>query len=174
MIGCLDGGLTGRRVVVLGAGEAAEGVLKALQARGASDVTLVNRRVSRTATLAHAFGATPRSWEDLPALAVEADLLAVATSSSQPVVSATELEHAIAQRNGRELLVMDLAVPRNVEPAARRVPGVRLFDLDDLQHLCCPAADAPAEALADAEGCSRRRSGFGADASGSPVCPSSR
>ncbi len=46
---------------------------------------------------------------------------------------------------------MDLAVPRNVEPAARRVPGVRLFDLDDLQQLCCPAADAPAEALADAE-----------------------
>jgi glutamyl-tRNA reductase len=151
MITHLGGDLTGRQVVVLGAGEAAEGVLRALQARGAPAVVLVNRRASRTATLAHAFGASPRSWEDLPALVIEADLLTVATSSSHPVVSAAELELAMGERNGRELLVMDLAVPRNVEPAARRVPGVRLFDLDDLQHLCCPAADAPAEALADAE-----------------------
>jgi glutamyl-tRNA reductase len=45
---------------------------------------------------------------------------------------------------------MDLAVPRNVEPAARGVVGIRLFDLDDLQRLCCPAAEAPAEALAEA------------------------
>jgi glutamyl-tRNA reductase len=126
-------------------------VLRELQARGAPDVALVNRRASRTATLATAFGAAPRAWEDLSTLAAEADLLTVATSSSRPVVSAAELEHATAKRNGRELLVMDLAVPRNVEPAARFVPGVRLFDLDDLQRLCCPAADAPAEALAEAE-----------------------
>jgi len=147
---CLGGDLNDRRVVVLGAGEAAEGVLKALQARGATGVTLVNRRASRGVTLAHAFGATSRSWEDLPALTVEADLLTVATSSSRPVVSSAELEQAVARRDGRELLVMDLAVPRNVEPAARHIPGVRLFDLDDLQRLCCPAAEAPAEALADA------------------------
>jgi glutamyl-tRNA reductase len=147
---CLGGDLNDRRVVVLGAGEAAEGVLKALQARGATRVTLVNRRASRGVTLAQAFGATSRSWEDLPALTVEADLLTVATSSSHPVVSSAELERALACRDGRELLVMDLAVPRNVEPAARHIPGVRLFDLDDLQRLCCPAAEAPAEALADA------------------------
>ena len=151
MASCLGGDLTQRRVVVLGAGEAAEGVLRSLQVRGAAGVTLVNRRASRCATLAHAWGATPRSWEDLPALVAEADLLTVATSSSHPVVSTADLERAVAHRDGRELLVMDLAVPRNVEPAARHISGVRLFDLDDLQRLCCPAAEAPAEALADAE-----------------------
>jgi glutamyl-tRNA reductase len=151
MASCLGGDLSNRHVVVLGAGEAAEGMLRALQARRTAAVTLVNRRVSRGATLAHAFGATSRSWEDLPSLIVEADLLAVATSSSRPVVLRAELEQAVARRDGRELLVLDLAVPRNVEPAAREIQRLRLFDLDDLQRLCCPAAEAPAEALADAE-----------------------
>jgi glutamyl-tRNA reductase len=151
MVSCLGGDLNGRRVVVLGAGEAAEGVLRSLQERGAPSVTLVNRRASRAATLASAWGAIPHPWEDLSELTTEADLLAVATSSSWPVVSASELELAVTRRNGRQLLVLDLAVPRNVEPAARRIPGIRLFDLDDLQRLCCPAAEAPAEALADAE-----------------------
>jgi glutamyl-tRNA reductase len=54
-------------------------------------------------------------------------------------------------REGRELLVMDLAVPRNVEPAARQIAGITLFDLDDLQRLKCPASDTPSIALADAE-----------------------
>ena len=151
MASCLGGDLNGRKVVVLGGGEAAEGVLRALQARDATGVTLVNRRASRGETLAHAFGAVSRSWDDLPALMADADLLTVATSSSRPVVSVAELEQTMSRREGRRLLVMDLAVPRNVEPAARHVPGIRLFDLDDLQRLCCPAAEAPAEALADAE-----------------------
>ncbi len=151
MATCWGGEFVRCRVVVVGAGEAAEGVLRSLHARGVSGVSLVNRHVARAMMLAHAWSATPRPWEDLPALTVEADLLIVATSSSRPVVSAAELERAVAQRNGRQLLVMDLAVPRNVEPVARHVSGVQLFDLDDLQRLCCPAAEAPGDALAEAE-----------------------
>ena len=49
------------------------------------------------------------------------------------------------------MVAIDLSVPRNVEPAARQLPGIQLFDLDDLQRLCCPAAAAPAAALQDAE-----------------------
>jgi glutamyl-tRNA reductase len=75
----------------------------------------------------------------------------VATAASRPVVSAGELAAAVAGRNYGELLTMDLSVPRNVQPEARSLPGVRLFDLDDLQRLCCPAAGAPAVALDDAE-----------------------
>jgi glutamyl-tRNA reductase len=56
-----------------------------------------------------------------------------------------------ATRGNGELFVMDLAVPRNVEPAARSVPGVQLFDLDDLQRLCCPAAGTASAALDEAE-----------------------
>ncbi|MEO7986676.1 MAG: glutamyl-tRNA reductase [Gemmatimonadales bacterium] len=155
MAECWAGGaLADARVVVLGAGEAAEGVLRALHARGATRVDLVNRHLARAATLAAAWNATPRGWDELPELAAEADLLAVATSSSRPVLSTLELEAAMARRAGRAvraLIVVDLSVPRNVEPAARQIAGIRLFDLDDLQRLCCPAAEAPSAALAEAE-----------------------
>jgi glutamyl-tRNA reductase len=75
----------------------------------------------------------------------------VATASSRPVVRAAQLKAALESRQGRPLLVVDLAVPRNVEPEARQLTGVQLLDLDDLQRLCCPAAGKPSEALADAE-----------------------
>lgn len=151
MASSCGGELDGHRILVLGAGEAAEGVLKSLHARGASNVDLVNRHHDRAATLAHSWNASVRAWDELPALAAEADILMVATSSSRPVVSAMELRQAMQAREGRELLVMDLAVPRNVEPAARQIAGITLFDLDDLQRLKCPASDTPSIALADAE-----------------------
>ena len=141
-----------REVVVLGAGEAAEGVLRALHEGGASNVTLLNRRPLRAKVLAEAWGAAAGGWEELEQELMRADLLLVATAGARAVVSATQLELATARRKGRELVVMDLSVPRNVEPAARSIPGVHLFDLDDLQRLCCPAAATPSAALAQAEG----------------------
>jgi glutamyl-tRNA reductase len=79
-----------------------------------------------------------------------ADLLLVATGGSRPVVSAAQLSQVAAARSDRELVVMDLSVPRNVDPAAREIPGIHLFDLDDLQRLCCPTAGAASAALDDA------------------------
>jgi glutamyl-tRNA reductase len=145
------GGIGTREVVVLGAGEAAEGVLRALHEHGASRVTLLNRRPVRAKVLAEAWGAKPGSWEELEPKLQSADLVLVATAGARPVVSANQLAQAASGRAARELFVMDLSVPRNVEPAARAVPGVHLFDLDDLQRLCCPAAGAPSAALDEAE-----------------------
>ncbi len=144
------GAIGSREVVVLGAGEAAEGVLRALHELGASRVTLLNRRPARTQVLAEAWGAVSGPWEDLTRKLESADLLLVATGSSQPVVSAAQLSKVAAARSNGELFVMDLSVPRNVDPAARSIPGVRLFDLDDLQQLCCPEAGAASAALEDA------------------------
>jgi glutamyl-tRNA reductase len=143
------GQIAGRHVVVLGAGEAAEGVLRALHQHRASSVRLLNRRPLRTQVLADAWGATAGAWEELDQQISEADLLLVATGGARPVVSATQL--ARAAHPGRELYVLDLSVPRNVEPAARQIPGIRLLDLDDLQRLCCPAAGAASAALGEAE-----------------------
>jgi glutamyl-tRNA reductase len=144
-------GLGGHRIVVLGAGEAAEGVLRSLHLYGASNVALVNRNPRRASALAGAWGATAYDWDRLPELTAAADLLFVATAATRPVVSAAALSSAIAGRADRRLVAVDLSVPRNVQPEARAVPGVRLFDLDDLQRLCCPAAATPAAALRDAE-----------------------
>jgi glutamyl-tRNA reductase len=141
------GDISGRAVVVLGAGEAAEGVLRTLQERGASNVRLLSRHPERARVLAQAWGADVGGWDELQPRLENADLLLVATSSSRPVVSAAQLGAGRA----RELFVIDLAVPRNVEPGARDIPGIQLFDLDDLQRLCCPAAGTASAALAEAE-----------------------
>jgi glutamyl-tRNA reductase len=145
-----------RPVTVVGAGEAAEGLLRALHLHGASRVALVNRSADRGRVLAGAWGATAHDWEALPELLRASDLLFVATAASRPVLSAAQLAAATDGRasdgpGSERLVVLDLSVPRNVEPEARALARIRLFDLDDLQRLCCPAAGAPAEALRDAE-----------------------
>jgi glutamyl-tRNA reductase len=67
------------------------------------------------------------------------------------VVTAGQLERAVRSRGNRPLLVLDLAVPRNVDPAARAIRGIDLLDLDDLQRLCCPTGGLATAALAEAE-----------------------
>jgi len=139
-----------RSVVVLGAGEAAEGVLRSLHLTGATNVRLVNRNPERARTLAAGWGASSHGWDELDGLLGGADLLFVATGASHPVISAEQLTGVVDGRT-QPLVTMDLSVPRNVEPEARSLAGIYLFDLDDLQRLCCPAAAAPAAALQDAE-----------------------
>jgi glutamyl-tRNA reductase len=139
------------RVVVLGAGEAAEGLLRALHEQSVPQTVLINRHPERAKPLALAWGAEARDWGDLDPLLTQADLLLVATAAAHPVVSAATLAQAARGREGRNLMVMDLAVPRNVEPNARAIPRIELFDLDDLQRLCCPAAGTASAALVEAE-----------------------
>ncbi len=130
------GSLSSARALVLGAGEVAEGVLRALHGRTAG-TALVNRRPERAAALANAWGAVSGAWDDLDALLAASDLVFVATAAAQPVIAASRLAEA-ARAHGRDLAVFDLSVPRNVDPTVREVPGIRLFDLDDLQRLRCP------------------------------------
>ena len=141
------GDIGAKLTLVLGAGEAAEGVLRALQERGASNVRLLSRHPERARALAQAWDADLGGWDELQPQLERADVLLVATASSHPVVTAAQL----ACGRTRDLVVMDLAVPRNVDPEARQVPGIQLFDLDDLQQLCCPAAGTASAALAEAE-----------------------
>ncbi|HYF40031.1 MAG TPA: glutamyl-tRNA reductase [Gemmatimonadales bacterium] len=139
------------KVLVLGAGEAAEGVLRALHELGGAEVTLLNRHSEKAVVLARAWCAATALWEELDQHLTAADAVLVATSSSRPVLKASQLAAAAQEREQRKLLVIDLAVPRNVDPAARTIDGVELLDLDDLQHRCCPAAARPSAELAEAE-----------------------
>lgn len=149
--GHCGGSLTGRSAVVLGAGEVAEGTLRALHQAGVASVTLINRQPERAEALGAAWGvADVRGWEGLDLALRAADLVVVATAASHPVLSAADLALALAHRPGRGFCVIDLAVPRNVEPAARDLPGVSLFDLDDLQDHCCPASTTESPALLEA------------------------
>ena len=137
------------RVLVLGAGEVAEAVVKALRGRTAG-TALVSRRLERAAPLASAFGAVTSEWEALDALLTASDVVFVGTSAGTPVLQAARLADALGPE-GRRLAVFDLSVPRNVDPAARDVPGVRLFDLDDLQRLRCPVDGFTSPTIAHAQ-----------------------
>jgi glutamyl-tRNA reductase len=137
-------------VIILGAGEVAAGVVRALVERGVRRVIVVNRRQERAAALAEKWDVQSRPWTDLSLLLPIAELVFVTTGAKHPLLRAEDLAAATARR-WSELVVLDLAVPRNVEPAARRLAKVQLFDLDDLQKLCCPAAGEPSIAVAEAE-----------------------
>jgi len=149
---CLGDSLQGRGILVLGAGEAADGVLRALDQEAPGAVVVLNRHPERARELtAGRAGAGAAGWDEVPRALAEADVVFAATAAPGPVLDAATVAGAMEARGGRPLFVFDLALPRNVDPAARDLPGVRLFDLDDLRLQHCPAAVADSPVLAEAE-----------------------
>jgi glutamyl-tRNA reductase len=129
------GDLSSRRVLVVGAGETAELTARALAARGVEPAFIANRRYDRAIGLAQRFGGRAIRFEELPEQMVNADIVVASTGSPHHVIEREELVEVMASRAGRQLLLIDLAVPRDVHPDCRDIDGVGLFDMDDLQTL---------------------------------------
>ena len=129
------GDLGGRRVVVIGAGETGELTARALTERGVSSVFVANRHYDRAIGLAQRFGGQAVRFESLPAELTRADIVVSGTGSPHHIVERAELESVMAARDGRPLLMIDIAVPRDIEPGVRDIEGVFLQDIDDLQRL---------------------------------------
>jgi glutamyl-tRNA reductase len=130
--------LDGKVAVVLGAGVMARAAVESLLAGGAR-IKLLNRTPAHAERLKTQFGAAIEvdSLEALPGALAEATLVVGATASRQPVVDFEMLERALAQRADRgPLVLLDIALPRDVDPLARELNGVKLIDLDDLERLC--------------------------------------
>lgn len=129
------GDLTGRHVLLIGAGETAELTARALTARGVETVFVANRRYDRAIGLAERFGGSAVRLEDLPAQLEVADIVISSTNSPHHLVEREELELVAGARAGRPLLLIDLAVPRDIDPACREVAGVVVRDVDDVQTI---------------------------------------
>jgi glutamyl-tRNA reductase len=129
------GDLADRRVLVVGAGETAELLARALVGRGASGVFVANRHYDRAIGLAQRFDGTAVRFEELPEQLEHADIVVSATNSPHHIVERDELEHVMQTRDGRPLLLVDIAVPRDIEPACREIAGVSLHDIDDVQQI---------------------------------------
>jgi glutamyl-tRNA reductase len=127
------GDLDGRQVVVLGAGEMGELTARSLSRQGAVPIFIANRRRERALALARRYGGQVAGFDELPAELEKADIVLAATSSPHHILGAEELELVADARGGRPLLLIDIAVPRDVEPACSVLPGVTLYDIDDLQ-----------------------------------------
>jgi glutamyl-tRNA reductase len=127
------GGLAGRRVLVLGAGEMGEGMVGALSASGVAEVLVANRTTERAELLAERVGGRAVPLFDLPAALAGVDVLLTSTGAQSVMVDHADLEGAMAARDGAPLLIVDVAVPRDVDPSAGALEGVTLLDMDDLR-----------------------------------------
>jgi len=127
------GELRERHVLVIGAGRIGLQTLKAAEGRGIANVAIANRTKERALEVAVPFDATAHGLDELESALAAADVAITATSSEAPVVSADVVRAAMEQRDERPLVLVDLAVPADVERDAGDVPGARLFDVDDLR-----------------------------------------
>ena len=127
------GDLAQRHVVVLGAGETSELTASALADQGAGTVFVANRHADRALSLAQRFGGSVVGLDGLPEQLMRADIVLCSTASPHPIVGREELELVMRERAGRSLLLIDIAVPRDIDPACTELDGVSLYDVDDLQ-----------------------------------------
>jgi glutamyl-tRNA reductase len=129
------GELGERRALVVGAGGTAELVARALVSRGADGVFVANRHYDRAIGLAQRFGGEAVRFEALPEQLEAADIVVSATNSPHHIVERDGLEQVMEARDGRPLLLVDIAVPRDIEPECREIAGVSLHDIDDVQQI---------------------------------------
>ncbi len=123
-------------VLVIGAGEMGEETVRYLMDEGASQITVVNRHGERAEELATRIGAAARPWSDLHPALVEADLAISATGAAEPILTAEAFRAIHHARHQRPLFLLDLAVPRDIEPAVGDFLGVYLYSIDDLKQAC--------------------------------------
>ncbi|MGH2459435.1 MAG: glutamyl-tRNA reductase [Chloroflexota bacterium] len=130
------GNLVGCRALVVGAGEMGELTVRTLVGHGVGVVAVANRTLANASALADRFGAEAIALASIvPALATS-DIVITSTDSPDYVFDRADLIPAIAVRDGRPLFIIDIAVPRDVDPDVRGLDGVHLYDIDDLKALC--------------------------------------
>jgi glutamyl-tRNA reductase len=127
--------LASRDVVIIGAGETSELTARALAEQGVRTIFVANRHADRARSIADRFGGSVSSLHDLPDRLAEADIVVSSTSSPHPIIGVDELAVVMREREGAPLLLIDIAVPRDIDPACGELEGVTLYDIDDLQSV---------------------------------------
>ncbi len=145
------GGLAERHVVILGAGETSELTARALAEQGAGTIFVANRHADRALSLAQRFGGSVVGLDGLPDQLLHADIVLSSTSSPHPIVGREELELVMAERAGRPLLLIDIAVPRDIDAGCGELEGVSLYDIDDLQAVVARNLDTRASEIPRAQ-----------------------
>ncbi|MGI8408229.1 MAG: glutamyl-tRNA reductase, partial [Actinomycetota bacterium] len=124
--------LKGRRITIVGAGKMGRLAARALARAGASELTVVNRTAERADELAELFSAQTRPFSELQDAIADADIVISSTTSPEAVLDKAMVAAAMEARPERQLFIVDIAVPRDVDPLTAEIPGVVLRDIDDL------------------------------------------
>jgi glutamyl-tRNA reductase len=127
------GSLDDRRVLVLGAGSMGEGMALALAGAGVREIVVANRTASRAEELATRVAGRAITLDEIPDALLACDVLLASTGAQDLLVERSDIEAVMTARSGRALLVVDIGVPRNIDPGAGEVFGVTLLDIDDLR-----------------------------------------
>ena len=143
--------LAGRRVLVIGAGKVGRLAADALRRAGVIDVVVVNRDGARAQMLARSLGVTAVPLTELPSALGSADVVLCSTSAPQPLIDRDMAQQAMSGRDSRRLLIVDISVPRNVDPEVAEVPGVLLRDIDALREVTSATTAARLEELPKVE-----------------------
>lgn len=122
------------RVLVVGAGEMAELAVEALRKRGVAEVQVVNRTLDRARKLAERWGGGASTFENLPQAIEWADILITSTGAPHTIISKALIAEVMDPRADRPLAIIDIAVPRDVDPTADEIAGVSLYDVDTLEE----------------------------------------
>ena len=143
--------LGGRRGLVVGGGKMAEATARALMERGLGELVVINRTVGTAREIAERLGGLGLGFDCLADELAEADVVVCSTDAPHPVISAEQVTTALHDRPGRPMVLIDIAVPRDVEPAASAVHGAVLFDIDDLERVVAQHRDERQEHARRAE-----------------------
>lgn len=129
------GSLKGRRALVLGAGEMSEVTMECLRDEGVRTAIVANRTYARAAELAERLGGEAIHWEEFGAALPQVDIVICSTAAPHPVLTVERLRAALPHGPRRPLCIIDIAIPRDVEPAVGGQPNVFLYNIDDLQQI---------------------------------------
>jgi glutamyl-tRNA reductase len=128
-------GLSGRAVLLLGAGKMSELAAKHLVEQGAFPIYVVNRTWGRAQELARALSGTAVPFDDLPTALAAVDIVITSTGAPTPIVTRAQVERVMQGRGARPLFFVDIAVPRDVERGVDAIEGVYCYDIDDLRSV---------------------------------------
>ncbi len=129
------GGLDGKAVLLIGAGEMAELAARHLVDQGALPVYVANRTLSRAQELARLLSGTAVPFDELHAVMASVDIVIASTAAPEPIIRATDVQHALHARRARPLFFIDIGVPRNVEPGVNDLDNAFCYDVDDLRSV---------------------------------------
>ena len=135
------GSLNGRRAMILGAGEMAELALECLVAQGVRTAIVANRTYERGSEMAARHGATALHYDECWPRLADVDVMLCSTAAPHAVVTPDHIAPTLAQRGDRPLCILDIALPRDVDPAVGTLENVYLYDLDDLRQLVAATVD---------------------------------
>lgn len=146
------GSLNGRTVLVIGAGKMSELTARHLVANGVTGVIVSNRSFDRAVDLARQFNGRAVKFDKMYDYLAEADIVISCTASSHYVVRLNEVKEIINERKGRKIMMIDIAVPRDIDPEIGKLPGVTLLDIDDIQNVVDSSLAERKKAAVAAEG----------------------